>query len=110
MGCLDCVNYFERRWTCVSELEELLREELEAELPPPPDVRYTQAAVRRRLMEQPRKPHFSEDGLAVASGIGILGLLIVASLVNDRLPLWLLAFPASALCLCPLLLIRRESR
>lgn len=92
----------------MSDLEELLRQEREAELPPPPEVRYTQAAVRLLLMEEPRKPRFSEDGVVVASSIGVLGLLIIASLLTGRLPSWFLAFPIGALCLSPLLLIRRE--
>jgi hypothetical protein len=110
MGCLGYVNYYERRWNDVSDLEELLRQERDAELPPPPDVRYTQAAVRLLLIGESPTPRFSEEGLAVSFSIGTVGLLIIATLLTGRLPLWLLVFPISALCLSPLLLIRRESK
>lgn len=94
----------------MSEIEELLRQERGAELPPPPDVRYTEAAVRRRLTQASRQACRLEENLSVMSGVGVLVLLIGASLLFGRAPLWLLAFPMGALCLFPLLLKRRESR
>lgn len=94
----------------MSETEELLLQERAAELPPPPDGRYMEAAVRRRLGQEAPGPSRLEGVLPILLGLGAVGLLVGTSLLLGRWPVWLAAFPAGALALCPLLLKRRESR
>lgn len=100
----------------MDELERMLRAESEAELPSPPDPRYTEAVVRRRMAAEAGLPaqrpaaDCQAEGLPLLAGVGVVALLTGASLAMGRAPLWLAMFPIGAMFLFPLLLKRREPR
>lgn len=85
----------------MKEIEDLLRQDRAAGIPEPPDVRYTVAAVRRRL-EQP-KPAQQSDWPVVAAGAGLLVGAAVAALFMGVSALWLGVLPVALLALSPLL-------
>lgn len=93
------------------EVEELLRQERDSELPPTPDYRYTEAVVRRRMAGAPTAVRTKTGaGLPAVSAAGVLLFGIGTAVLYGPSPWWLLALPLAVLCLCPLLLQRRESR
>jgi hypothetical protein len=95
----------------VNDLDELLRRDREAGVPEPPDVRFTVAAVRRRLENSgARRAPAGATGvtgpgwLAVAAAVGTVGGGIGAVLFLGTHSAWLLLVPLAGLAVCPILL------
>jgi Flp pilus assembly protein TadB len=87
----------------MKEVEELLRRDRAAGVPDPPDVRYTVAAINRRLGRLPaarQQPKDSEWLLVLVA----FCLLVVVVLYVGVNPWWLAAISLAALCMTPILL------
>lgn len=86
----------------MKEIEKLLARDRAAGVPEPPDVRYTVAAIQRRLA--PERPRRAPDWLIATGAAGVLlGCAGLAVLLGLH-PLWLGVIPLSVLSLCPILL------
>lgn len=98
----------------MNEVERLLRKDRAIGLPEPPDLRFTEAAVRRRMSPLPGPP----PGTAVPADWGIFGLALLLTsvlvwLLVGRLglnPWWLAALPLSLLPMSPILLAKEHDR
>ncbi|HWI53546.1 MAG TPA: hypothetical protein VNT01_15495 [Symbiobacteriaceae bacterium] len=98
----------------MNEVERLLRKDRVTGVTEPPDLRYTEAAVRRRMGTLPGPP----PGRAVRADWGIFGLALLLTsvlvwLLVGRLglnPWWLAALPLSLLPMSPILLTKEHDR
>ncbi|MGE5673722.1 MAG: hypothetical protein ACM3XM_07520 [Mycobacterium leprae] len=87
------------------EIEAMLQRDRQAGLPEPPDLRYTAAAVRRRMAGQPRsRRDDNADWPLVLAGGGTLLATVTLALLLGLPAVWLWSVPVVGLALCPILL------
>lgn len=87
----------------MKEIEALLQQEPDAGMPEPPDVRYTIAAVRRRMGRPVLPPPASGTWAPVLAALATGVAVTAAALRLGVASWWLLAFPLIALCTSPIL-------
>lgn len=97
----------------MNEVERLLRQDRNAGVPEPPDLRYTVAAVQRRLGQQPSgspAPQRSLDWLMALAGVALLIGLATLVPFYGLSPWWLLLPAVTALPLWPVLMQARSEK
>lgn len=103
----------------MNDVERLLRQDRVAGVPEPPDLRYTEAVVRRRLGQGsvigPARPAGNRAGgfgdwWMVASAVGLIAPLAWFLSYVGLSPWWLAVLPLSLLPLTPLLMLKERER
>lgn len=103
----------------MNDVERLLRQDRVAGVPEPPDLRYTEAVVRRRLgrgaVVGPARPaghrvNASTDWWMVAAAPALVVLLALLLPYMGLSLWWLAVLPLSLLPLIPLLLLKERER
>lgn len=92
----------------MKEIEELIHQDREANLPEPPDVAFTVAAVRRRLEPTAARRTRPQDWPLVVGAASLVIGGALAALLAGLHPLWLLPIPAAGLALCPILFTKER--